>query len=177
MKKIIPLFFIVTFSVETHNFDISNYKVQENEEIILIKNISSHYNQNFWFIKRIFDLCGNFKVDPVLIVALIKVESSFIENAVSRTGAYGYCQITHIANKDIDPALNRYDSTDNLMLGVLFVEKLLNRFGGNITNALSYYNVGTNYKLNSYGKVYVRNIIKEYNNINALYRNNKTLPF
>lgn len=170
MKKITLLFFIITISVETHNFDISNYKQQENKEINLVKNISEYYNQDFWFIKNIFDLCSNFKVDPVLMVALIKIESSFVENAISRTGAYGYCQITAIANKDINEELDRYNYEDNLMLGILFVEKLLIRFDNNITNALSYYNIGTNYLENSYGKIYVKNIIKEYNDINTLFR-------
>lgn len=170
MKKIILLFFIITISVETHSFDISNYKQQENKKIDLIKNISEYYNQDFWFIKKIFDLCSNFNVDPILMIALIKIESSFVGNAESHTGAYGYCQITAIANKDIDPELNRYKDEDNLMLGILFVEKLLIRFDNNITNVLSYYNIGTNYRENSYGKIYVKNIIKEYNDMNTLFR-------
>ena len=101
------------------------------------------------------------------MVALIKVESSFIPTALSRKNAYGYCQITPIANEDVDPTLNRYNTRDNIVLGVRFINKLLNRFEGNIIKSLRYYNAGNNY--DEYGESYAESIQYEYDTMVRLY--------
>ena len=101
------------------------------------------------------------------MVGLIKIESSFIPTALSRKNAYGYCQITPIANKDVDPKLNRYDPKDNIVLGVRFISKLLTRFEGDIVKTLRYYNAGNNY--NEYGESYADSIQYEYNTMVSLY--------
>lgn len=101
------------------------------------------------------------------MVGLIKIESSFIPAALSRKNAYGYCQITPIANKDVDPKLNRYDPKDNIVLGVRFISKLLTRFEGDIVKTLRYYNAGNNY--DECGESYAESIKYEYDTMINLY--------
>ena len=169
MKRtvIILALFLCNLNLETHNFNINDYSFPSNDWVTLIKDVSNHYNQDFWFIKDVFDVCGNYNVDPLLMVALIKVESSFIPTALSKKNAYGYCQITPIANEDVDPSLNRYNARDNIILGVRFIDKLLDRFDGDIIKSLRYYNAGNNYK--EYGESYAESIRYEYTNMVSLY--------
>ncbi|WP_295156663.1 lytic transglycosylase domain-containing protein [uncultured Brachyspira sp.] len=169
MKRIIIILilFICNLNLETHSFNINDYSFPSNNVATLIKDVSNHYNQDFWFIKYVFDVCSNYNVDPLLMVALIKVESSFIPTALSRKNAYGYCQITPIANKDVDPTLNRYNVKDNIILGVRFIDKLLDKFDGDIVKALRYYNAGNSYDV--LGKTYAENIKYEYDTMVNLY--------
>ena len=95
------------------------------------------------------------------------MESSFIPTALSRKNAYGYCQITPIANKDVDPKLNRYDPRDNIVLGVRFIDKILDKFDGDIVKSLRYYNAGNAYDV--YGESYAEKIKYEYNTMVSLY--------
>lgn len=169
MKRtvIILVLFLCNLNLETHSFNINDYSFPSNDWVTLIKDVANHYKQDFWFIKDVFDICSDYNVDPILIVALIKVESSFIPTALSDKNAYGYCQITPIANEDVDPNLNRYDHRENIILGVRFINKLLDKFDGDITNTLRYYNAGNAY--NKYGESYAQSIKYEYNTMHELY--------
>ena len=173
MKRVIVLliFLFGNFSLETHNLILLERYSSSDDLAILIDNVANHYNQDFWLIKDIFDICLSYDVDPLLMVSLIKVESNFVPTALSRKNAYGYCQITSIANKDIDPKLNRYNKRDNIILGVRFISKLLKLFEGNIENSLRYYNAGNDY--NKKGQSYAENIKYEYRMLNMLYVKNQ----
>ncbi len=99
------------------------------------------------------------------------MESNFIEDAVSRTGAYGLTQITKIANIDINENLDRFNRYDNILLSILFIRKLLNRFNGDLVKALRYYNGGNSYNSEEYTyatKRYVRNVFSEQKKINEV---------
>lgn len=172
MKRLVILiaFLIGNFSLETHDLNIKDYS-SSNDWAVLVSNVANHYNQDFWLIKDIFDICLNYNVDPLLMISLIKIESDFNPTALSRKNAYGYCQITPIANKDVDPKLNRYKKRENIIIGVRFINKLLGLFEGNIENSLRYYNAGHDY--NKKGEAYAENIKKEYRMLNLLYVRNQ----
>ena len=169
MKRtiIILTLFLSSITLRTFNANINNYSFPKHNWVTLIQGIANHYNQDFWLIKEIFDICLTYDVDPILMVSLIKVESSFIPTALSRKNAYGYCQITPIANEDVDPSLNRYNKRDNIILGVKVIKKLLARFNGNLITTLRYYNSGHDY--NEKGEQYAENIKKEYEELVSLY--------
>lgn len=164
MKKVIFFFMIITFSVETHNDYNTDYlkdKKIKNREII-IQSVSDYYGQDYDLIKFIFDISGNFDIDPLLVTSLIKIESDFKENAVSKKNAIGYCQITRIANIDVDEKLNRYNKHDNILLGVMFLSKIIKRFDNDINKSLAYYNVGNEHINNTSGARYARAVQREY---------------
>ena len=59
------MFLVGDFSLETHVFNIKDYSSSD-DWAVLIGNIANHYNQDFWLIKDIFDICLNYNVDPKL---------------------------------------------------------------------------------------------------------------
>lgn len=172
MKRVVILIMLLVgdFSLETHVVNIGDYSSSD-DWAVLIGNIAKHYNQDFWLIKDIFDICLQYNVDPLLMISLIKIESDFVPTALSRKNAYGYCQITPIANRDVDPKLNRYNKRENIILGVRFINKLLGLFEGNIENSLRYYNAGHDYTKK--GELYAKNIKREYRMLNLLYVRNQ----
>jgi soluble lytic murein transglycosylase len=76
-----------------------------------------------------------------LLKALIRVESNFDSNAVSKKGAMGLMQIMPKNIKALkikDP----FDPRDNIMGGAYYLKTLLNRFEGKLPLALAAYNAG-----------------------------------
>ncbi|MFA6169481.1 MAG: lytic transglycosylase domain-containing protein [Candidatus Margulisiibacteriota bacterium] len=82
-------------------------------------------------------------VNPKLITALMARESRFNPKAVSSSGAIGLGQLLPSTAKGLkldDP----YDIEQNTHGTVLYIKSLLQRFGGNVTNALAGYFEGPN---------------------------------
>ena len=91
---------------------------------------------------------AEFEVDPNLIYAIIKTESSFNPNAVSSAGAEGLTQITPetfewLRTKlgEEDESLSLFDPETSIKYGAFFISYLLNEFGETDT-ALAAYHAG-----------------------------------
>jgi soluble lytic murein transglycosylase len=90
-------------------------------------------------------------VDPNLVMAIIKVESKFDSEAVSKKGAIGLMQImpeTGIwASEKVgiegfeENDLYNYDT--NIQIGTWYIGNLINEFDGDIRNAVAAYNGGS----------------------------------
>lgn len=88
-------------------------------------------------------------VDPLLVVALIRCESSFNNYAVSRVGAMGLMQVmpdtgSYLADKagfKLRRRTNLFDSELNVELGTAYLAELISRFGS-VEKALVAYNAG-----------------------------------
>ncbi|MEJ5229885.1 MAG: lytic transglycosylase domain-containing protein [Pseudothermotoga sp.] len=87
-------------------------------------------------------------IDPLLIMALIKVESNFREKAVSHAGAIGLMQILPSTaawicqrsgfSRDVDIT----SPVDNIVVGIEYLRYLIDLYEGNIELALRAYNSG-----------------------------------
>lgn len=107
------------------------------------------YPRGFWtYVKR---EAGAYKVDPYLVLALIREESRFNPKAVSRSYARGLMQIINSTGKKISKDLdmsyyykNLYKPETNIKMGTYYFASLLSRFGGNPSLALAGYNGGPN---------------------------------
>lgn len=80
-------------------------------------------------------------VDPKLVDALVRVESSYDPNAVSHRGAMGLMQLMPATAKRLnidDP----FDPEKNIRGGVREFSRLLDQYSGNLQFALAAYNAG-----------------------------------
>ncbi|MFW6147057.1 MAG: lytic transglycosylase domain-containing protein [Thermodesulfobacteriota bacterium] len=82
-----------------------------------------------------------FQVDPYLIKAIIKAESSFEPDAISQSGAQGLMQLMPATAKDMRVE-NPFDPEDNIIGGTKYLSLLLKRFNNNTQLAVAAYNVG-----------------------------------
>lgn len=88
-------------------------------------------------------------VDPLLVIALIRCESSFNNYAVSGVGAMGLMQVmpdtgSYLADKAgyaLGRSNNLFDAETNIELGTAYLANLIERFGS-LEHALVAYNAG-----------------------------------
>ncbi|MGQ9855305.1 MAG: lytic transglycosylase domain-containing protein [Fervidobacterium sp.] len=85
------------------------------------------------------------KLDPLLVVSVIRTESSFRPDAVSNMGAYGLMQLMPSTAEWVNEKFKtNYDYTTiegNIALGCLYLNYLLEK-DGDLKTALVHYNTG-----------------------------------
>jgi soluble lytic murein transglycosylase len=102
------------------------------------------------FIEVVFKEAKRQKVDPHLVLALIRQESIFNPNALSQANAHGLMQLLPSTARVVarEMRLRRptparlYDPGLNIRLGTKYFAGLLKRFGGQEDKALASYNAG-----------------------------------
>ncbi|MEL7058855.1 MAG: lytic transglycosylase domain-containing protein [Acidobacteriota bacterium] len=92
------------------------------------------------FGSEIIEAAQRHGLDPLLVAAVVEVESSFRPAALSHRGAVGLMQVLPSTARATADALR--DPQINLDRGAAYLRHLLERFGGDLELALAAYNAG-----------------------------------
>lgn len=102
---------------------------------------SSKYSSNWVPFKSDFErAAGKYGLDVNLLYAIARKESGFKSNAISRRGAVGLMQLMPgtAQSLGVDPTI----PGENIDGGAQFIASMLNRYHGNVDEALAAYNWG-----------------------------------
>ncbi len=87
------------------------------------------------------EAAARYRLDPVLIRAVILTESAFNATAVSSAGALGLMQLMPAVAAELG-VRNAFDPRENIMGGVRYLRQLLEAHDGDLALALASYNAG-----------------------------------
>lgn len=133
----------------------------------------SHQSLNRAFTPRDIDAAieqaaARHHVDPSLVRSVVKVESNFNPNAVSRKGAMGLMQLMPSTARSLNVS-NPFDPAQNVDAGVRHLRKLLDSYNGNVPLTLAAYNAGAGAVARSMGVPHFRETENYVRRITSLY--------
>ena len=140
------------------------------ENYIVSNNRSIPYEEANYISKAILYYSYNYRVDPLVMTALIKSESNFNTDAYSPAGAIGLGQLMPRTAEAL--GVNPYDPAQNIEGACSYLATQINNFSNSaypVEYALAAYNAGPN-AVREYGGIppyaetqnYVSNIRSEY---------------
>jgi soluble lytic murein transglycosylase-like protein len=157
LKSCVVVFALIVSTSNIAHADI--YKYVDNEGVLHLTNVPSIPKAKYVLIlkeKRIIfqpDIDVNrydqiirraadkFKIDSALIKAIIKAESNFNHQAVSRVGARGLMQLMPATASALQVE-DAFHPENNIEGGARYLRYLLNNYRGNLSLTLAAYNAG-----------------------------------
>lgn len=135
------------FEEYEENSDISQFVPLD----ILSENATKLFTPEF--TEQFLEICREYNIDYLLVIALIEMESEFDPDAVNGTH-YGLCQISSKWHSERAKELgvdDLYDPIGNILVGVDYLNELLGKDKG-VTYALMAYRLGEGEAKNKYAE-------------------------
>ena len=101
----------------------------------------SKSHERYKIEKSIQKAASKYDLSPGLIKGVIRAESNFQVDAVSRAGAQGLMQLMPATAKELG-VTKPFDIEQNIEGGAHYLRKMLDSFGGDVKLALAAYNAG-----------------------------------
>jgi soluble lytic murein transglycosylase-like protein len=95
---------------------------------------------------------AKYNLPPGLIRAVIRAESNFQADAVSRAGARGLMQLMPATARELG-VTDSFDINQNIDGGAKYLRRMLDQFSGNVRKALAAYNAGPGTVIKYNGRV------------------------
>ena len=117
-----------------------SYSVKYNDNAVYYDIALSNKKQDY-----VRQMCKKYNVSFEMVLALMKVESGYKENAKSKTNDYGIMQINKCNHEWLSEALGITDFLDpyqNVMAGTYKFYLLFNEYGDDTAKVLMAYNMG-----------------------------------
>ena len=132
----------------------------------------NNYKYSGKFDEHINQTAREHGLDPLLVKAMIKVESNFNPDAVSPAGAMGVMQLMPGTAERVGVS-DAFDPDENIEGGIKYMAMLMKLFNNNTTLALAGYNAGENavikygYKIPPYDETieYVDRVYAHYDHL------------
>jgi len=145
---LILLIFLIFMSFKVVKLEREIENLKSNETLILLQLETEEKDLNRVHTK-VLDLdsiinkyASKYNVEPNLVKAVVKVESSNNPNATSKAGAIGLGQLTLSTAKAM--GVNPYNPEDNIKGTVKYLDYLNKKFNGDTKKVLASYNAGPN---------------------------------
>ena len=106
------------------------------------------------YAKWIQEASMKYKVDPVLIMAIISAESNFNHKAVSPTGPIGLLQIAHYWHREKSSKEALYDPRTNIMVGTRIMKEYYTKGRDDFSMLLRY-------NASEHKESYARNVLRK----------------
>jgi len=132
------------------------------------RNQKMSYSGQVPYHAQINSIGVRYRIDPNLIRAVIRTESSFNRYAVSKKGAQGLMQLMPATARELRVA-DPFDPHQNIDGGTRYLRQLMDTFDGSLTLTLAAYNAGPTLvkKVNRIPKIpetvtYVKRVLGHY---------------
>jgi hypothetical protein len=128
--------------------EVGDYWAEAAEEVVrgqTIEGATVRYGISSELAQKIYDAASRHEIEPDVAFGLVFVESTFRERAVSHVGARGLAQVMPRTAQWLDPTVRTADLFDpelNLELGFRYLRQMIDKYDGNVHNALTAYNRG-----------------------------------
>ena len=160
----------------------STAEMHKKDGVIYLTSMPLHAGADFErYNTVIWKAAERYQVDYALVKAVIKTESNFNPQAVSRAGAKGLMQLMP-GTADALGVDNSFHPEDNIQGGVRHLRYLLDLFKGDMRLALAAYNSGEKVVFRYNGippyketRTYIRRVLRHFQNYSSELRNPDSL--